>query len=372
MNKKTVQIFISDEIKEVLSKIQNQSEIAKTLLKQSHDMEDVIDDYVNYISISNDDKTKISYLTKERQEQVTDFWDSKRRFMIKPGAFVRKVFKNFSDKEIEKFSSLFRNQQAKNMFNFKIVKGEQILKYYSQESYLRETSSLGSSCMKYDECQDWFGIYTQNMDIISLLVLVDDRDNLIGRSLLWKTPDYKIMDRIYTIDDENFSHFFKKWADEMGYLYKREQKWNNTMSFESAGIRKDLKIGIQLDSVSFETYPYLDTFKFLCLDNKTLYNYIPNNSVITISSADGSWKSSKFLALDVKTNLFYNFDDTVYIDYLSGRVFIEDACWSETYQQYIYSSDAKYVDRIDDYIFYDDTVEIDGNKVVLKKELIEN
>ena len=355
MNNNTFEIFISDELREVLTKIQNQSEIAKTLLRQSQDSDNLVDDFVNYISISNDDKTKISYLTKERQTQVSDVWDSKRRFMIKPGAFIKKVFRNYSDKEIEKFSTLFRNQQSKNLFDFKIVRGSHILNYYSQDSYLKETGSLGSSCMKYDQCQDWFGLYTENTSTISMLVLVDSKDRLVGRSLLWETPDAKIMDRIYTIDDENFSFFFKKWADENGFLYKREQKWNNTMTFESNGKSQILKIGITLDYVYHDNYPYLDTFKFLCLKTNTIYNYIPENvSVITISSADGSSRDSNFLALDVKTNLFHNYCDTVYIDYLNNRVFIDDACWSETYQKYIHSEDAMYVESIGDYVLVED------------------
>ena len=355
MNQNTVELFISDELREVLTKIQNQSEIAKALLKKTHDAENIVSDYVNYISVSNDDKTKLSYLTKERQTQVSDHWDSNRRFMIKPGAFVRKIFKNYSDKEIEKFATLFRNQQSKLMFDFKIVRGSQIKKYYSAESYAKERSSLGASCMKNDECQDWFDLYSENKETISLLVLVNQQDKLIGRSLLWETPEHKIMDRIYTIDDENFSHFFKKWADENGYMYKREQKWNNTMSFESDGVRKDLKVGIQLKRANFEYYPYLDTFKFLCLDNKTIYNYIPQDvDVITISSADGRSRSSGFLAMDIVTNLFYNHDDTVYVDYLGGRVWIDNVCYSETYQKYIHSDDAMYVESIGDYVLAED------------------
>ena len=201
MNQNTVELFISDELREVLTKIQNQSEIAKALLKKTHDVENIVSDYVNYISVSNDDKTKLSYLTKERQTQVSDYWDSNRRFMIKPGAFVRKIFKNYSDKEIEKFATLFRNQQSKLMFDFKIVRGSQIKKYYSVESYAKERSSLGASCMKHDECQEWFDLYVENKETISLLVLVNQQDKLIGRSLLWETPEHKIMDRIYTIDE---------------------------------------------------------------------------------------------------------------------------------------------------------------------------
>jgi hypothetical protein len=58
--------------------------------------------------------------------------------------------------------------------------------------------------------------------------------------------------------------------------------------------------------------------------------------------------------LDIKTNLFYNYDVTVYIDYLGGRVFMEDACYSQTYQKYIHSDDAMYVESIEDYVLAKD------------------
>jgi hypothetical protein len=167
---------------------------------------------VNYISVSNQDNTKISYLNSDKIEDVGEkFWNSSRRVNIKPGAFVNKLFKGISEKEIEKFASLFKFIQTQPEFQFSIVSGHDIYKYYNYRSYAEQSSSLGNSCMKYDSCKDFLSIYVENTDKIKLLVLLNEDNLLIGRALLWETESHKIMDRIYTINDEKYANHFKKW-----------------------------------------------------------------------------------------------------------------------------------------------------------------
>ena len=362
--RKTTDIFISDELTSILEKIQNGYVVAKLLLKKRHPLEDVVDDYVNYISVSKDDSTKLSYISQERQKQTTDFWDSNRRFMIKPGAFVKKVFKNISEKDIEIFSSLFRSEQTVNNLQFKVVSGRNISQYYNEESYASVRSSLGASCMRYDECQNWFDIYTDNPDQISMLILVNKTGDLVGRSLLWQTTP-KVMDRIYTVNDDLFVPQFKKWAQENGYLYKTEQKWNNTFAFTSNGVSTNQHLSIELDNVDFKHYPYLDTFKFLSPSKKTIYNYIPTDvdDIITLSTADGRSNSVEYLALDIKTNLYYQRCDTVFLGYLNGRVFGDSVYYSQTNDCYIHEWDAVYCRFLDDYIFIDNSLNSSSGKI---------
>ena len=109
--RKTSDIFISEDLKDLLSKIEKQSAVAALLLKKRHIKDDLVDNYVNFISVSSDDRSKISYLTPDRAEamEMSEFWTSKRRFHTKPGAFVSKIFKNISGRDVEIFSTLFRN-----------------------------------------------------------------------------------------------------------------------------------------------------------------------------------------------------------------------------------------------------------------------
>ena len=186
--RKTADIIISNELEYILHQIKDQSEVARLLLKQRHPFENLVHNYVNYISVSNSDNTKISYLTTERIESLVnngeDLWGSSKRFHVKPGTFVSKVFKNVSLPEVQNFSILFRNIQNKVNTHFDVLKGRDISHYYYYENYLSESGSLGASCMKYEQCKDYLDLYTKYIQthnqLISeqelLCVLVNNKD----------------------------------------------------------------------------------------------------------------------------------------------------------------------------------------------------
>ena len=371
--RKTADIITSHDFDYVLEQIKDQSEVARLLLKQRHPIENLVDNHINYISISNSDKTKISYLTTERTEALMqrgeDLWSSTKRFHVKPGAFVSKLFKNVSPIEVQNFSILFRNIQTKISFDFKIVKGVSIYHYYHHGSYLSESGSLGASCMKYDQCQEYLELYTQNSDTIKMVVMITPGLDLVGRALLWEFDGNKIMDRIYTIDDDTYQYHFKKWADENGYIYKKEQKWNNGLFFESNGKTIYKELSVKLENTKFEHYPYLDTFRFLDTKTGTLYNYKPTDTttlynIKTLSSADGSTYGYDHLMLCDKTKQFYPYSDTTYLGYCGIRVSHNICVYSDIFDTSILREDAHYDDVINDWIFKDQEL---NNDVLLEK-----
>jgi hypothetical protein len=130
--RKTADIFISQELKEVLQKFEHKSVIAKLLLRTRHSRQILAEDFVNYISISKSDSSKISYLTVDRMSKVdpSEYWTSSRRFMAKPGAFVSKIFKDIPAREVELFSNIFKLQAEQDTISFRIVSGNQIKKWY--------------------------------------------------------------------------------------------------------------------------------------------------------------------------------------------------------------------------------------------------
>ena len=355
--RKTSDIITSNDLDYVLEQIKDNSEVARLLLKQRHSVENLVDNHINYISISGSDKTKISYLTTERIDSLLsngeDLWTSSKRFHIKPGAFVSKLFKNIHPKEVENFSQLFRNVQTKITSNFRVVNGNNILHYYHHGSYLSESGSLGNSCMKYDACQDYLELYTENKDKISMLVLVADNHGLIGRALLWTIGDMKIMDRIYTIDDETYQFHFKKWADDNGYWYKKEQRWNNSLFFESKGKTIYKEISCELNSFKFNNYPYMDTFKFVD-DEGNLYNYQPGGNFYTLSTTDGGRQSDNHLRFDGIDRVYRYSHETVYLDYLGLYTHQPKCFYSESNDCYILRKDAVMCEESRDYIFGDE------------------
>jgi hypothetical protein len=242
--RKTYDLFISEELKEILTSIESESLVAQLLLRKRHDKDSLVDSPVNFISVSSSDRTKLAYLSADRIESIDPslYWSSSRRFAVKPGSFVTKLFKDIPSKEVEKFSNLYRSQANKPSFNFSVVKGESVRGYYHFESYASEKGSLGASCMKHDNCQDYMSIYVDNREQVKMLAMLNQDGRLMGRALLWDFDSYKIMDRIYTTCDEDLQFFFKKWATDNGYFYKAEQNWFNTLFFEQIGQkRQELK-----------------------------------------------------------------------------------------------------------------------------------
>jgi hypothetical protein len=333
--------------------------VAKLLLKKRHTKEDLVDSPVNYISVSHDDKSKISYLTTDRigALEPDTYWTSNSRYKGKPGAFVSKLFKDIPAREVEKFSSLFRTQSLMPVFTFKVVDADDIKKYYHYSTYVMDENgdtrgSLGASCMKHDQCQKLFKLYTKNTDQVKMLVMLDENEKLIGRALLWNLESNKIMDRIYTKLDEDYAFHFKKWATKNDYLYKSEQNWNNTLFFENLNIkRKELYLEFNI-GINPRKYPYMDTFKFVNLESGRLYNYIPENvNVKTLVCSDGGYHPGDHLRLDGIHKVFRYRNEVSWLAYLNLYTRNYDCNYSEVNETYILKKDCQYDDKIGDYIF---------------------
>lgn len=350
-------IYISKELKEALEKICETSEVAQKLLIGEFDESELVENHVNYLSLSKDDPSKISYLTQDRLETILskgeDIWTSSRRYHSKAGSFVGRLFSRVSSREIEKFANLIKSNTLSGKFKFSIVHGSSIKYYYSEESYRsNESGSLGASCMRHESCSDFFNIYIQNG--IKMLIMLDNNDMLLGRALLWETETHKIMDRIYTYCDEEYSHHFKTWANANGYLYKREQKWNNTMEFISNGKHETIKTRIKLDSCKYSHYPYLDTFKWLDIDNGYLYNYKPESGrVRVLNCGEGSYYDSNYLTYDDYEKVWHKTEEMRWVKYPNIHTHESNVVWSESNDCYILEKDAKYLDSFDDYVYKD-------------------
>lgn len=355
--RKTVDILISDDLRNILREIESESIVASLLLRKRHTKEDLVDSPVNYISISSQDRSKLSYLTTDRMETLdTDtYWTSSRRYHVKPGAFIGKLFCGIPSKEVEKFSNLFRSQSVKTKFTFDIISGNEIKKYYYHESYAsNERGSLGVSCMKHEHCQNLFSLYTKNENKVNMLIMLNSDGYLIGRALLWNFDGNKIMDRIYTMNDEDLSFHFKKWATENNYLYKSEQNWFNTLYFENlSNKRKELKLEIKLDNYRPMKYPYMDTFKFINLDNGVISNFIPDedNSVRTLTSSDGGYHDSDHLKFDGIDKVFRYRNEAVYVSYLEIYTSRNNVEYSNINDQYILREHMVYDEVIGDVVF---------------------
>jgi hypothetical protein len=353
--RKTYDLFISDELRSVLETIKSESIVADLLLKRRHSKEDLVDDPVNFISISTQDSTRISYLTTERIGIIpeSEFWTSSRRFHMKPGGFISKIFKNISSKDVEVFSNLYRAEVRKPKFDFKIVSGEDIRSYYHYEKHASDSGSLGVSCMRYESCQRLFNMYVENQDKISLLLMLNENGYVLGRALLWNFDGNKIMDRIYSINDEQLPFYFKKWATENGYYFRAQQNWYNSLQFERLGEgKKLLKLDVKLDNFDFRYYPYMDTFKFFNPDTGTFSNYRPvGRDHYTLCSSDGGKYEYNYLVYDDVDKYYRHRGETIYIEYVHVNTHPDRCNYSEIHDQYILCEHSEWREDLRDYIY---------------------
>jgi hypothetical protein len=210
---------------------------------------------------------------------------------VSVGRFIRalltKAGVKFTDAEIEDFVYKYRAEieKMKDALNkrFRVVKGDDIKKYYSVNKYEAESGDLGNSCMRYSRCQSYFDIYTDNSQVSLLLLMSEKEENQIaGRAILWEMEPYeistKVMDRIYTIRTAD-QQLFKDWAIENEYWYKQKQDFSEYTPFEFVDKKTGKKqerqgeFSVKLDkSTDYSEYPYMDSFKYYDVSKGTLYN----------------------------------------------------------------------------------------------------
>ena len=77
-----------------------------------------------------------------------------------------KFLKDVSEKDLDIFTNLYRAAISPKNYTFSIVSGIDIKKYYNYKSYVYNCNgSLYASCMKHDQCNDFFDIYIDNLQL---------------------------------------------------------------------------------------------------------------------------------------------------------------------------------------------------------------
>ncbi len=373
---KVKNINISEKLRQIISNFRNKSVVASLLLEDTVFEDQLVTNPVDYLSTSNSDSTKISYLTKERVSKIdqSEIWSTSKRYHSKPGSIISKIYKNISPREVENFSNLFRAFSDRKDFTFEVVKSD-IIKYYNQDSYTQCSGSLGNSCMKYDKCSKFLEMYLDN-PIVNMLIMKDSDGGLLGRALLWQfeerlsSEDTKVMDRIYTINDEDYQFYFMNWAEDNGYLYKKRQNWSNTLQFIKDDKEVECRLSIQLSDWNYSYYPYLDTFKWFDRSSGVLFNYKPNYFTDSIEdfcllmSADGSFLNSNSLEFDSITKDWHHQGSLIWLSYCGFYTQREHVVYSETLDKFILRKDAYYSEELRDNLFKDESL-IDISKEIV-------
>ena len=241
----------------------------------------------------------------------------------------QKVGKNFTPVQINTFVDKFKayiDFQTTKKDRFEVVQGEEIRKWYDEDTYEDAEHHLNNSCMRYSRCQRYLDIYVENPNQVTMVIMKGkDPDKIIGRALIWKLKDGNYyLDRPYANNDEDIN-LFKQWGRDKGYVvygdgYKHKE--------------------VNLDKSEFSSYPYMDTFKYLNRDEKLLSTGANqfddgNQHWIKLESTGGGYEEAH---------------SGIWSDY-EGEYIDEDyAVWATDVQSYIHSDSSIYLEYKDEYV----------------------
>lgn len=200
---------------------------------------------------------------------------------------ANKQFTLFKTDEYEAFANYIKNNFLCN-FEFKILRGDDIAKYYHYSTYFKSKGQKGTlwgSCMR-EQSPERFAYYTENPESIGLLVAMFE-GKVLGRALVWTSTKGLVMDRIYSYEDFILQSFID-YAEQNHITYKahyqsagNEGDWmvynEKTNKYEKkSGYR--IEIIIKRSFSYYNNYPYIDTF--FCSPRET-FKQIDGNCLLT-------------------------------------------------------------------------------------------
>jgi hypothetical protein len=247
--------------------------------------------------------------------------------------------------DIEKFTDKFKAvQKGETSMAIKVVEGDEIAFWYNEKNYLNDGSTLGSSCMRYEKCENYFDIYTKNPEVCKMVCLLDEDENnqpkLRARALLWKVDSIRtwngnpkfewFMDRQYAISDADVE-YLREWANREGYAYKSSNSFGGFtgVTFNEGNFK--INMAVQLKDEGYRLFPYVDTFRRFNPDEAKLYNDEDQNYAgdYLLNSTSGGYEEIT----------------GVWSEWLGDTIPEDESVWSDHVDSYLYESDAVYISK---------------------------
>jgi hypothetical protein len=279
---------------------------------------------------------------KELKYSGSGTWSRENRQTGKPGRIIKKLLaKDYKERDIELFSNQLK-AEIMCLGDFKIVEGEDICYWYDCNNYYLLAGTLGNSCMKYCECQNYFQVY---QDIAKMLICVKD-GKLLGRAILWEIDGKTYMDRVYVCMDYLEEQFYQKAMDnnwiiraDNALLYDGDdQNW--LIPDDKYSTRHVLNLVLKC-LAEYEKFPYMDSFRYFNPVTLELYCCVPTATrYATLSHTDGYWDSGEERCCsrcgDSET-VFSDDEDgmMVWSDYEDGWLCPDCRVWNDWIDDYI-------------------------------------
>jgi hypothetical protein len=332
-----------------------------TFSKQS-DIEKVlwISDYKRIFldEIDEEMPQRISHFVSSHNQNAIANLSNRGR--VKIGRVIKKILPEIPDRELEVLVNALKSETSG--YEIKLVKGDDISKYYKKENCdekLLSYGTLNSSCMmdKESENPNIFDIYTKNPETCQLAIMLNSSGKLVARALVWKIDEIyrrsvNSKNGVYVGQDEEdfYSQFNLKWntIDEKGldminqnnYLKAKADnllimdrvyytkdwmenalyKWANQNNF-LIRVRDRVSykgkywwpnLFVKVNKLAYRQFPYLDTFKYYDVQGGRLSNINFKSRGFELSSTSGKYyargsKSQK--KIDKATNYIRRFKD---------------------------------------------------------------
>jgi hypothetical protein len=293
-----MKLYINKELQKVLNRAKEDKHLAP-LIEQLETLE--VDpeskDYINYLGIAVDDDTKMSYLNKGKIEKLSEWemilnkhWDKDYRIMGKPSKILKTLLPNTPDTLLTKFASQYKMSasvcgECLDTSIVHILKGKDIKTYYHYENYEEEgreddnnNSALWESCMRDEDCQTYFDIYTKNTEQVSMAVMFSENNLIKCRCILWHNQGITYYDRIYATNNEVNRHM-QSCLEKMGFI-------NISPKNIIDGHPGNIQIQLAFGDGDIAEWPYMDTMHYL--EGNTLTNYYRKGAK-DLQCTDGSY-----------------------------------------------------------------------------------
>ena len=395
----------STDFLERIKAIQDNSILAKFLCRLSYEGVYFIPNVngsIDYLGVSVDDPTKISYLTYERalsaftKNENTRVWEDKNyRYHSGAGKVIRKllsathtnmflgdyahspnafnqvvsevrqtyghfvvpengcfVSEMFTEADFDTFNNLFRVEGFRQGDTSEVVfvKGHWIKEMYHEKNYASLSGTLGNSCMRYERTNQYLDIYVKNPSICKLAVLLNSLGQVQARALVWTVDGIDYHDRIYYTSDlihDRMKAFFLTNNIE---TCARQYSGNKTIKIQADPLNKDFDKRVLF---THDYYPYMDNLTYLGEDRTVLTNdanCFQGEEYLILNSTGGGYDSSAPSTVECNCCGRETDEDSIFFidcrrDDNRGESLCEDcAVYSDVYGEYITRDDAAFLE----------------------------
>lgn len=401
-------LHLSNDVDIRINAIRGNSKIAEFILCVKNSYSDCVFEYpdnINYLGISIDDPTKISYINYQRINRANDMDkcinDKDYRFHSSAGKVARKLISQFMivpqghpnynanlhdlylrnnllervsaeriqegivdatalfrESDFDEFNNLFRIEGFRQGDTSEVifVKGHWIAELYKEKNYASLSGTLGNSCMRYDRTNEYLDIYTKNPSICSLAVMLNNDGKVQARCLIWEIKGVKYYDRIYYTSDlvqDKMKAFFL--VNNMDTIFSGYSNFKY-VNIQENTTDKDFDKRVLLNH---RTYPYMDSLRYMTEDCSLLSNSDDDmcDNYRILNCTGGTYESFRGTIAECPCcSNDFNEDEGYYMDhreddYRNSTLCANCVVYSESIGEHISRESSVWLEYDDDYTF---------------------